>query len=261
MQQQQQQSAPAMSFDQMEQMAMNVVEGICSIVSMPVEIILRPRYGTCYFPVPVVFFSAMLMIFLPLLSSMATGVINMIPFTHPQMPIGMFSIGSLSQLYFFLAFLHGIRIYRLMIYPELELNSEFEGPPLPFFRLIPGSGSFWFTRIVLEPSFVFVLATVLERIFVIQSGLSTYLHIAALSLVMKNWICWFKAWKVIRKALDIKNIGPIFGKIIENKATPDEMASVHIAGFPKNTPSEIRQAAGAYLARPYLAENDITSNR
>jgi hypothetical protein len=258
---QQPQSEPAMNFDQLQQLAMNVVEGICSIVSMPVEIILRPQYGTRYFPVPVVFFSAMLMIFLPLLSSAATGVVNMIPFTHAQMPIGMFSIGSLSKLYFFLAFLHGIRLYRRMIYMELENLSQFEGPPLPFFRLIPGSGSFWFTRIVLEPIFVFVLATVLEQIFVIQSGLSIYLHIAALMLAMKNFICWYRAWEYIRQILDMRFAGPLIAKFVDNKATEDDMAQIHLASLPKNLSPEIRQAAGVHIARVYSPGNDTTSNR
>ena len=194
---QQQQTQPSMNIAQLQQFAINVVENVCSIIAMPVEIILRPQYGTRYFPVPVVFFSALMMIFLPLFSSVATSVVNMIPFHRAEIPVGLFSIASLSTLYFFLSFIHGLRLWRRMIYMELEQHSEFEGPPLPFFRLIPGSRSFWLTRIVLEPAFVLLAASVLERFFIIQSGLSAYLHIAALALAMKNFIGWYRGLGIL----------------------------------------------------------------
>jgi hypothetical protein len=191
------------------------------------------------------------MIFLPLFSSLATGVEGMIPFHQAQMPVGLFSIGSLASLYFFLTFIHGLRLWRRMIYMELEQHSEFEGPPLPFFRLIPGSRSFWFTRIVLEPAFVLVLASVLERIFIIQSGLSTFLHIAALALLMKNFIGWYRGWEFARILIDQSYAGPIIAKLVENKATEDDLAPIHLASFPKNVSPQIRQAAVSHIARAF----------
>jgi len=249
-----------MNLEQMHETARNIVHNLCSIVSMPVEMILRPQYGTRYFPITVVFFSAMLMMLLPLLSATATGIVNMIPFSHASMPVGLFSIGSLSSLYFFLSILHGIRQYRLMICMELEKNSEFEGPPLPIFRLIPGSGSFWFTRIVLEPVFVFVAASLLEHSFIIQSGLSAYLHLAALMLALKSFIAWHKAWEYVRKLLDLQYVGPIIAKLVQNKATPEELASAHLASFPKNISPEMRQATGIYIARAHGTEINPLSN-
>ena len=62
-----------MSFGQMQNIGMNIVETFCSVLSMPVEIILRPWYGTRYFPVPVIFFSAFLMLLLPTFSAVATA--------------------------------------------------------------------------------------------------------------------------------------------------------------------------------------------
>ena len=98
------------NIEQLQNVAMNVVENFCGIVAMPVEIIIRPHYGTRYYPVPVTFFSCVMMILLPLFSAMATGIVNMIPFSHARAPIGLFSIGSLSQLFFLLLFIHGIRL-------------------------------------------------------------------------------------------------------------------------------------------------------
>jgi hypothetical protein len=142
-----------MNIDQLQNLAINAVEGVCGIACRPVEMILRPWHGTRYFPVPVIFLSTMLMIFLPLMSAMATGITQMLPFAGFQPPIGLFGIGSFSKLYFVLSFIHGIRLWRLMLHMEKEAHSEYEGPPLFFLQLLPGSGSFWKTRILLGLGF------------------------------------------------------------------------------------------------------------
>jgi hypothetical protein len=67
----------------------------------------------------------------------------MIPFARvAAAPSGMFGLGSLSNLYFLLLFLNGFRLWRRMVYMHLKLYSEFEGPALPVFPLIPGCRSF-----------------------------------------------------------------------------------------------------------------------
>lgn len=247
-----------MSIEQFHNFAINVVELACSVFTMPIEIILHPQYGTQYFPIPVAFFSSVLMILLPAFASLASGAAHMIPFSGPAVPPpGLFGIGSLSALYFFLMLFHGLRLWRRMVYMELEKYSHYEGPPLPFFRLIPGSRSYWFSRIVLEPVFVFVLASVLENIFIIQSGLSLYLHLAALMLVMRNFIGWFKHWKFIRDILDARITGPIIAKLADNKASDEELASIHLAGFPKNLPPDLRQATAVHIARSYDSDIQI----
>jgi hypothetical protein len=237
-----QQQNGGMNVEQLQQTALNVIEALCGIICMPVEIILRPQYGTRYFPVPVVFFSAVLMILLPAFSAMATGVTRMIPFARVSAPVGLFGIGSLAKLYFFLSFFHGIRLWRRMIHMELEAHSQFEGPPLPFFRLIPKS--WWFTRIVLEPAFVFVVSTILTNMLIFQSGLSVYLHIAALALLMKSFIRWFREWEFLRNLLDLENAAPIVSKLLHGETTTqEERSQVHLAGFPKHVEPRIKQAA------------------
>jgi len=59
-----QQESP-MNINQLQNFAMSIVENVCSIFTMPIEIVLRPQYGTRYFPVSIAFFSAILMILLP----------------------------------------------------------------------------------------------------------------------------------------------------------------------------------------------------
>ena len=251
----------AMNVSQLQDSAMNLVDALCSILSRPVEMILRPWHGTRYFPVAVIAFSTLLMIMMPVVSALFTSVVSMIPFSSARPPIGLFGIGSLAKLYFLLSFGHSIRLYRRMIHMELEQNSEFEGPPLPFFQLIPGSSSFWRTRILLEPGLVIILATVLGRIFIFQSDLTLYLQIAGLALAMKNFIGWYRAWEYIRTLMDMRFAGPIIARLAENSATENDLATVHLASFPKNLAPDIRAAAVSHIARTFAADSDTTPGR
>jgi hypothetical protein len=244
----------AMNMEHLQNSSINLVETFCSIVSMPVEMIIRPQYGTRYFSIPVTFFSGLLMLMLPALFAVVASIMQMIPFNHYAPPPGMFDFGSLTRLYFMLCIGHGFRLWQKMLHMERELHSEYEGPPLPFFSLIPKSRSFWFTRIILEPCFVFLAATVLEDLFIVQGSLGTYLHFVALALAMKNFISWFRTWEVLRKILDMRNAAPAMARLIENKATEEDLAPMHLAGFPKNIDPQIRRAAAVHIAHVYSPE-------
>jgi hypothetical protein len=241
----------AMSVEHLHNTAINLVEAVCSVLAMPVETLLRPWYGTRYYPPPVVFFASALMILIPAIAALFSGIVGMIPFSHPAPSIGLFDIGSLAKLYFLLAIVHAVRLYRRMITMSKEQCSTFEGPPLPFFQLVPWCRSFWVTRVAAEPLFVIVVASVLQDLFLIQSGLATYLRLAALALAMKQFISWFKAWEYLRDLLDARNAGPILARLIEDEASEEELATIHLASFPKDVPEEIRSQAAISIARAY----------
>ena len=244
----QEQSGP-LSFTQLEDTALNVVENVCGIISRPVELILRPWHGTRYFPVPVIFFSTVMLVALCLFSSVTSSVFSMIPLVRIPPPIGIFGLYDFTKLYFLLTFIHSIRLYRRMFNMELEQNSMFAGSPLPFFYLIPKSGSFWFTRIALEPAFLLVAAMLLQHLFIIQSGLAGYFEFAAFALAMKNFIGWYRQWEFIRNLMDARFTSPILNKLSQNEASDEELASINIASFPKNLSEETRQAVVDHLAR------------
>jgi hypothetical protein len=231
---QQQQQQDIMSVEQWENLALNVIEFITSVISMPVEIILRPWYGSRYFSVAVLFFAAVMMILLPAFSLMASGVVSMIPFAGRHQVIGLFN---------------GFRLWRRMIHMELEKHSRFEGPPLPIFRIIPKS--FWFIRIVMEPASVFVAATIGGNVFIFQSGLVTFLHVAALALLVKNFIGWYREWQFLRDAFDSAALAPVMNKFMQGEATDQELSEVHIASLPKNMPEEMRGPAIARIAQRF----------
>jgi hypothetical protein len=245
----------AFNASHLESGAINGVETLCSIISMPVEMIIRPQYGTRYFSVVVVFCSSVLMLLIPTLSSMSTGVMQMIPFSRYTPPPGLFDFGSFTRLYFLLLFVHGFRIWRRMIHMELEVHSEFEGPPLPFFLMLPKGQSFWFTRIVLEPCFVYLAATALEDLLIVQPSLASYLHFAAFALVCKNFVSWFLSWAYLRQIFDMRNVAPILAKLVDDTATQEDLAPVHLASFPKDLDPKLRQAAALHIAHALSPEN------
>jgi hypothetical protein len=250
------QSSGAMSVDQLHNNAINFVEALCSVVAMPVETLLRPWYGSRFYAPPIVCFASMMMILLPALSALLTGIMGMIPFTHPAPSIGLFDMASMSKLFFVVAAVHSVRLYRRMIDLSREACSTYEGSPLPFFGLIPWCRrSFWVTRIVAEPVFVLLLTTVLQDLFLIQSGLATYLRLASIALAMKNFVSWYRAWEYLRDILDARNAAPILARLVEDDATDEELSTIHLASFPKDVSEEIRTQAAMSLARAYSPHN------
>ena len=80
-----------MNFDQM----LNFVYIVCSIFTMPIEIVLRPFYGTRYFQPPVILLSTLLMIFLPIFSLFGGGITGMLMRFGPQPPPAIFGLGAI----------------------------------------------------------------------------------------------------------------------------------------------------------------------
>jgi hypothetical protein len=110
-------------------------------------------------------------------------------------------------------------------------------------------------RIVLEPAFVFVVSVVLADLFIAQEDLWLYLRFAALALLMKNFIAWFRAWEYLRRLFDQRIAAPLVNKVVSGEASEEELATIHLASFPKDVPADIRQSALTQLARTYSPDN------
>jgi len=234
---------------QFENVMMNVVYNVASIVTCPVEMVLRPHYGSRYFPPVILFFTAVMMILLPVFSSMAGAFSRLLPSVQFGGSIGLFGIGTFSKLFFLGAFVHGVRTWRRMIHMEREQHSVFEGPPLPIFRIVPGT--FWMVRILYEPVFVFVLSLVLPNFFILEPSAAHYLMLASVMLLMKQYVAWYMQWQFLRGLMDMRNAGPIIARIVDNTATEDELATIHLASLPKDIPEDLRKDTAAHIARAY----------
>jgi hypothetical protein len=246
------QSQQPMDINRFQDGMMNVVYNVCSIVTTPVEMVLRPQYGSRYFAPVIMFFTAVMMLLLPVLSSLAEGMGRMMPFMRFQGSVGLFGIGTFSKLYFLGSFIHGFRIWRRMIHMEREKYSPYEGPPLPIFRIIPGS--FWMVRIIYEPVFVFTLSLVLPNFFILQPSAAHYLMLAAFLLAMKQYVAWYMQWQFLRGLMDMRNAGPIIAKLVDNTASEDDLAAIHLASLPKNLPEDLRRDTALHIARAFSAE-------
>jgi hypothetical protein len=247
MNQQSQQSAT--DINHWQNMMLNFTHNICGIFTVFIEMGLRPQYGSTYFPPIIQLCAAGLMVVLPVLGGLWEGVSHMVPFMGASASMGLFGMGTLSKLFFLGSFIHGFRVWRRMTHMESEKFSYFEGPALPIFRIVPGS--FWIVRIVYEPVFVFVSAIVLENFFILQPGAAHFLMLSAVMLAMKEYTAWYMQWQVLRELMDMRNVGPIIAKVVDNSATEDELATVHLASIPKDIPEDLRRETATHIARAF----------
>ncbi len=131
---------------------LNVAQGVCGIITTPVEYALRPYFGTRYFDPIQMMFTCLLMMLLPLVGQ----GLNLIPLGGNGR--GYIGLGTLSMLFFLGSIAHSPRLWRKVFKMELEKHSQFEGEPLPFFERLPLGQSFWAVRVLWEPAFVAVVA-------------------------------------------------------------------------------------------------------
>jgi len=239
------QSQQPMDLSRLEDVAATMVYNICSIFTMPVEMALRPHYGSRYFPPIVMLFSMGLMMLLPLFGAVTSG--GMLPFMPAPAPMGLFGMGTLAKLFFMGLPVHNFRIWLRMIHPEREPNSYYEGPPLFIFNILPGS--FWMVRILYEPIFLFALALVLPNFFILQPSAAHFLEFAAVMLAMKNYCAWYMQWQFLRGVMDMRNAGPIIAKFVDNTATDEDLATIHLASLPKDIPDDVRRETAAHIVR------------
>lgn len=238
-----------MNANSLQDRARNIVYGFCSIFTMPVEVIIRPWYGTRYFDPYTPLFSLVALFTLHGLSQFVSPLNSLIFMAaRIQRPHELFDLGSLCRLFFLLLFVHTIRLYRRTIHMHLEKHSQFEGPALFFFQLIPGGKSFWVTRIWLEPLFVFATAFLMHKLFLFSSALESFLFFSAACLALKNFLVRRVQWEMLRKVLDIQNAAPAIASLIHGQPDEKELEQIHYASFPKDIPDDLRKSAAVYMA-------------
>ncbi|HTU44897.1 MAG TPA: hypothetical protein VMF91_07535 [Bryobacteraceae bacterium] len=237
-----------LSVQQTYELGLKVVQGICSIIALPIEYALRPLFGSRYFNPITTFFSCVLMFVLA--GAGALGSFMPSRFGGPPAGVvhrGLIGLATLSALFFLGNIIHGVRVYRRMLHPEREAHSEFEGPALPFlaalFARLPHGHRFWPVRIVYEPLAIIIATVTLSVLGVLNRPAAMYLLTAAVLLSIKCAMEWYRAWLHIRILLDGQAAAPIIAAAIKGTATEDDMARIHLAGFPKSLSPELKAAA------------------
>lgn len=230
----------AMTFEQWYEGGLRMAQGICGIVTAPLESVLRPCYGTRYFNPLQLIFTILMMLMLPVASKVSSQ--------FPGGSRGLIGLGTLSALFFLGQLVHAPRLWRRIFNMELERHSESEGPALPFFHALPYGDNFWIVRIFYEPLGVMFLALMLYGFHLTDAPTSVFLFVSAVLLAVKNYLCWHQQWNYFRTLMDQRNVAPLMVKAATGKATEGELAQVHLAGFERSVPKEVRVAAIAQRA-------------
>jgi hypothetical protein len=222
--------------------SIRVAEGVCTIVTTPIEYFLRPFFGTRYFEPVQMMFTWLVMMALPILGQASA-----------YLPVGgdspgLVGLGTLSTLFFLSHIIHGPRLWRRVLRMELEGHSEYEGEALPFFARLPYGHVFWVVRIFWEPAFVALVGIMGHLMRILDRPAMIYLIVCSLMLMFKNYLSWYQSWLQLRTLMDAKYTGPLIAKAVSGKATEKELAQVHMAGFVGSVPEEIRAAAIAEMA-------------
>jgi hypothetical protein len=224
------------TLEQMYKIGLELCRNVCSIVTMPIEFAIRPFFGTRYFnPIHAVF-SWIIMLALPFAGTVGSR------FGHSPGTTGLIGMGTISFLFFAAHAIHGPRTWRRMLQMWREDVSRFENEALPFFSYLPYGNNFWLVRIVHEPALVMLTTLTLSLSHVLTHGAGVYFAVVAVALSFKGFIGWYLAWNEIRDHMDARYIGPLMARVATGRATETEAAKVHLAGFPKNIPPEVKHA-------------------
>jgi hypothetical protein len=193
----------------------NRVFNFCSIVTMPVEMALRPFSGTRYYPPLVIFMSAVMMLIVPVFFTFLFGGDD-----------GLIGLSAFTKFFFAGLMTNGIRKLRLMIHPQREKNSNWANEHLFFFNWLP-KPTFWRIRIVYEPLFVVAVSVMLQNFFILTQGAGNFLITSAVFLAMKNYTHWYMEWEQIRTSKDTAAWGPALADFVSTQ--PDTEAKPNVA--------------------------------
>lgn len=255
-------SSSPLNINNLQDGAENLLLFLASIVSKTADMAVRPFFGTRYYPPAVDAFAFLLLLIVASIHTMAVEMTHMVPFVAgPPPALGIFDLWWLVRISFLVQIVHRIRLFRRMVDVSREKFSWYEGPALPILKLIPGGTSFWRSRILIEPALVFAAASILQHLFIFQSSLATFIQVSAAALFVKQSLHWYMSWKVIRDVIDATNGAPLMNAFIENSATDEELAPVHLASFPKDTTPEIRRVAAIQVARAYGQTTTLGENQ
>lgn len=232
-------SALGMNNMQMGQMLMywlQFFKGVVSIPSLFLEIFIRPRFGTRYFFIvtPILTW-ILLQVWL-----LGTMVLGMLPFA-PQR-VGVFNIGSLLVLFDITCIVHGIRVWWLMTHMNAESDSEYEGPRLPIYNMLPNHDSWAWVRVVYEPATCLFSTILAFRLHIIGISAFVFLLVATFCLFFKTIILWYEGWQYIRILRDNQSRSEILRDLAAGRPAPQTIGGVVLAGIPSDIMPETRNA-------------------
>jgi hypothetical protein len=64
-------------------------------------------------------------------------------------------------------------------------------------------------------------------------------------------------WEFLRTVMDVRNRGPIIASFVDNTATDEDLATIHLASLPKDIPDDVRRDTASHIARAFSG-NEFT---
>ena len=192
--------------DMTETMACNGLIGLFSLQSFPLEMVLRPRYGSRYFKIVLVVLAILLFPGVCILST----------------PFGPKSSMAALVVFWGLFIYHTFRQRPFYSRPkETEIDSELDNPGWSFLS----HGSWLWTRAVWEPLFALTVIVILYGLG-LSWPLALFLIIACFALSFKCFLLWYLAWLWRRTRLDMQNRMPVMEEIATGTTSKDVMPQV-----------------------------------
>lgn len=223
--------------------------GVTAIIAMPIELAMRPRFGTMYFHPVTAALGCLLMQLITAFGLAAQPAARAAAGGHSA-PIGM---GVVYLLFCVACLVHTPRLWRRAMHMELEEDAEDEGPALPFFRLLPMAG--WgMTRIVYEPLSIVLAGIVGYALGLIEPFVLAYLLLVSAALAWKNAIRWYEVWRVIREILNNQSRGRTLQTFVKGKASPATVGPFVLAAAAAASPA-LRRTIATSIA-PGLTPDD-----
>lgn len=215
--------AALQSPDQMMKALAGLAKNVCSLLTFPFEMLLRPWFGTRYFHI------ILMLLSLPCWQAIGFAC-------------GLFGGRAYGAIVLVAAIwagcmYNGYRIWKLMLHPEKEKDSEFEGDPI--LRL---SDSWAKQRIVFEPLCIFGAAVVFKLLGFANLILMLCLMASAAALSLKSIITWYEGWSYVRDMLDQQSRIPIIQQISAGKPAPKSIGRFTLSAIPANTDPRAKAA-------------------
>ncbi|MEQ1883693.1 MAG: hypothetical protein ABL967_01435 [Bryobacteraceae bacterium] len=206
-----------------------LAKNVCSLLTFPFEMLLRPWFGSRYFHIILMALS------LPCWQAicLASGIFGGRAYGAFALVIAIWC-GCVYN---------GFRIWRLMLHPQQEKDSEREGDPI-----VELSSSWAIQRIVYEPLGILIAAILFKLIGIFNLILALCVAASAAALCLKNIITWYEAWTYLRDMLDQQGRIPIIQAISAGQPVPKSIGRFTLSSIPVGTSPKTQAVIASGLA-------------
>jgi hypothetical protein len=226
--------------DAMTNVMLNLTYQFTSVLTVPIEMCLRPRFGSQYFS-PIVVAIAVL------LFQGVTGATALYQALqgYSSAPIGM---GILTVALWGGCIYHAIRIRRLILDMDREGDSEEEGSALFIFTLLPRGDRWTWVRCFWEPLAVIGFSALVYVTGTLTPFTAAYLALCGVALFLKNYAKWYQSWRWIRGIRDKEYRAGIIARIALGEAPTQTIGHCVLAALPESSGPKERTAIAAHFS-------------